>query len=159
MKPEGAQQNCCLIGIGNENEMINIVCLKWGNLYGPEYVNRLHRAIKRNTTLDIKFHCFTEDKTGLDKDITIHPLPYNHLKGWWNKVYLFSNEIAFNKGDKIFYIDLDTLITDTIDDLLQQPANKITVLRDFLNGIARTAGEMGSGLMMWKPGEYAHIWA
>jgi hypothetical protein len=138
--------------------MINIVCLKWGNRYGAEYVNRLHRAVKRNTTIEVKFHCFTEDGSNLDQDIIIHDLPYKGLEGWWNKVYLFSNHIAFKPGEKIFYIDLDTLITDNIDDLIQMPANKIIVLRDFLKGLARTAGEMGSGLMMWRHGQYNHIW-
>jgi hypothetical protein len=27
-----------------------IVCVKWGTLYGPEYVNRLYAMVKRNIT-------------------------------------------------------------------------------------------------------------
>jgi lipopolysaccharide biosynthesis glycosyltransferase len=138
--------------------MINIVTVKWGDKYDAAYVNKLYASIKRNTTLSFRFHCFTEDSSDLNPNVFAHDLPYTNLQSWWNKLYLFSNEILIPKGEKIFYVDLDTLITDNIEDLLQQPANKITVLRDFLNGIARTAGEMGSGLMMWRHGEYEHIW-
>lgn len=139
--------------------MINIVCLKWGDKYKADYVNKLYASIDRNTTVPFKFHCFTDDKSGLNSNIVAHPLPYDHLQSWWNKLYLFSNEISIPLNEKIFYVDLDTLITDNIDDILSIEANKIVVLKDFLHGIARTAGTMGSGLMKWTHGQYAHVWA
>lgn len=139
--------------------MINIVCLKWGDKYKADYVNKLFGSIQRNTNIPFKFHCFTEDTVGLNREIIPHPLPYKNLETWWNKIYLFSNEISIPLNDTIFYVDLDTLITDNIDDILSCESNKIIVLKDFLHGIARTAGTMGSGLMKWTHGQYAHIWA
>lgn len=138
--------------------MINIICLKWGDKYGPEYVNRLYNSIKRNTTQEFKFHCFTENSEGITSGIIVHPLPYDNLEGWWNKLYLFSNELPIPIGEKIFFVDLDTLITDNIDDLLSYENDKIIVLRDFLHGLAKTAGTMGSGLMKWTHGQYVSIW-
>ena len=29
-------------------EVLNVVCLKWGTKYGPEYVNRLYRMVARH---------------------------------------------------------------------------------------------------------------
>ena len=49
--------------------MINIVCVKWGTKYGPEYVNVLRAMIKRNLSLPHRFICFTDNKTGLNADI------------------------------------------------------------------------------------------
>lgn len=138
--------------------MINIVCLKWGAKYGAEYVNRLYSGIIRNTTKKIKFHCFTDDSSGINSNVVIHNLPYTNIKSWWNKLYLFSNNINIPLGEKIFYVDLDTLITSNIDDLLSAPCETIIVLRDFLSGIAQTAGNMGSGLMSWQHGDYEYIW-
>ncbi len=138
--------------------MTNIVCLKWGVKYGPDYVNKLFASIKRNTTVDFKFHCFTEDPVGLHPDIIAHDLPYAHLDGWWNKVYLFSSEIDIPIGETIFYLDLDSLITDNIDKFLRHRSTIITVLRDFYWGLAQTAGQVGSGLMSWEHGKYTFIW-
>lgn len=139
--------------------MINIVCLKWGAKYGPEYVNRLYAGIKRHTTKNFKFWCFTEDPEGIHEDIAIVPLAYaDQFDSWWNKIYLFSNLIPVAPGEQIFYVDLDTLIVNNIDDLLVEVSNKIIVLRDFYHGIAKTAGTVGSGLMTWRHGQYIKIW-
>jgi hypothetical protein len=137
---------------------INIICLKWGEKYNSDYVNRLYHAVKRNTTISFKFHCFTDDPSEINSEIIIHELPYKNIESWWNKLYLFSDEIDIPQGDKIFYIDLDTLIVDNIDDIVSHDDKKIIVLKDFLNGIAATAGEMGSGLMSWRHGDYTYIW-
>lgn len=139
--------------------MINIVCLKWGTKYGPEYVNRLYLGIKRNSTVPFKFWCFTEDATGINKDVTIVGLPFaNKLDSWWNKLNLFSRDTPFAIGDRIFYVDLDTLITGNIDELLSVRSPKLVVLRDFYYGRAKTATLVGSGLMTWRHGKYCHVW-
>lgn len=138
--------------------MINIVCLKWGKKYGAEYVNNLYAGVKRNTTLDFKFHCFTDDSVGINENVIIHALPYTDIEIWWNKLYLFSDEIRIPKGEPIFYIDLDTLITSNIDDLLSVNVDKIVMLQDFLVGLAQSCSTIASGLMAWKHGDYAYVW-
>jgi hypothetical protein len=133
--------------------MINIVCLKWGTKYGPEYVNRLYAAVKRNTTVPFKFWCFTDDATGIGSDVTTVALPYaDRLDSWWNKLNLFSQDIPIIPGNWIFYIDLDTLIVDNIDEILSVRSSKMIVLRDFYHGIVKSANLVGSGLMMWRHG-------
>lgn len=141
--------------------MIKIICLKWGNKYQSHYVNKLFHGIKRNTTLDFDFHCFTENQNGIEAGIKAHPLPYNQISSWWNKLFLFSNEVPFEKGDILFYVDLDTLITRNVNNILKYEPKKITVLRDFYTGLARTVvgnDNIGSGLMSWIHGEYTFIW-
>jgi len=139
--------------------MINIMCLKWGDKYGPEYVNRLYGMISRNTTRSFKFWCFTDDRTGIRSEVVISPLPRaSEFAGWWNKIWLFSPEMPIAAGSQIFYIDLDTLVVDNIDDILVAMNRPMIVLHDFLHGIAKTAGEVGSGLMSWRHGDYSMIW-
>jgi hypothetical protein len=48
--------------------------VKYGTKYGADYVNKLYYGVKNNLTLTHKFYCFTEDPTGLDKNILIKPL-------------------------------------------------------------------------------------
>jgi len=146
--------------------MINIVCLKFGTLYGPEYVNRLFWAVRRNTTIPFKFHCFTESQTGIAPEIEIHPLTHNLPGvGWWHKLYLFSKEIPI-KG-RIFYVDLDTLITGNLDQLLSHDKGFVCLRDLFLarmppnyrNGRFGTAKEaVGSGVLSWEAGQHTQIW-
>ena len=55
--------------------MKNIICVKWGPKYIPEYVNILKNMCKRQSTVDFKFSCITDDETGLDEDINIIKFP------------------------------------------------------------------------------------
>jgi hypothetical protein len=137
---------------------VNIVCLKWGIKYGPEYVNKLYAGIKRNTSLSFNLHCFTDDSSGLNSNIISHPLPYKKLDGWWNKLYLFSKEIPIT--GRILYIDLDTLITGNIDNILIHN-DGFVVLRDFLTGIwpsITTNDSVGSGLISYESHKHSYIW-
>ena len=53
--------------------MIHVLCSKWGDKYGPEYVNRLKKMVKRHLPAQHQFYCQTEDTHGLDRDITVLP--------------------------------------------------------------------------------------
>ena len=143
--------------------MINIVCVKWGTKYGPEYVNRLLAGFKRNSSVPFKFHCFTEDSSKLSKDVILHNLPYKKVIGWWNKLYLFSNEINIPQGETILFVDLDTLITSNVDDILQRTTDEIIVLKNFIYDYITKERKyycplIGSALMLWEHGRFPHIW-
>jgi hypothetical protein len=143
-----------------ESPMLNIVCLKWGEKYGAEYVNRLYAGVRRNTTHDFRFWCFTEHAQGICPEITVLDLPMRYgLHTWWNKIWLFSPANGLPSDQQVLYIDLDTLIVSNIDDIMQvDQVPDIVLLRDFYQGIARTAGDIGSGIMSWRQGQYTDIW-
>ena len=139
---------------------MNIVCVKWGTKYNADYVNNLYAGVKRNTTVDFNFWCFTDDPEGIINGVKIVDLQHaKELESWWNKLILFSNDIPIPRGEKIFYIDLDTLIVDNIDSLLTLESPNIIVLEDFYKSIFKTANKIGSGLMSWRHGDYTFIWS
>ena len=133
--------------------MIHIVCLKWGEKFNPIYVNNLFKAIKKNCNHEFKFHCFTDNSTMINNDVIIHHLPSNNLQGWWNKLYLFSNQIDIPIGEKILFVDLDTIVVDNIDSLLSHTPATIVGLRSFYK-----PKQFASGLMMWRHGDHEHVW-
>jgi hypothetical protein len=69
-----------------------VLCLKHGTKYSSDYVNILHKMVKRNCTLDFEMVCLTDNSQGIDPDITILPLP-KELTGWWCKPYMFSSNL------------------------------------------------------------------
>lgn len=52
-----------------------VICLKWGERYGPEYVNNLYSMVARNTRRPLRFVCITDDASGLNSEIEIKPMP------------------------------------------------------------------------------------
>lgn len=140
--------------------MRNIVCVKEGNWpdgtgRGAEYVNILANSIFRNLPEGPqgRFICFTDDATGLDPAIEVRPLP-KELKGrgWWNKLYLFKHG-HFDEGDQIFFVDLDTVITGPLDDVLNY-TGKFCILRDFYRG----GDSYQSSFMSWQANHLAYVW-
>lgn len=139
--------------------MYKIVCLKWGVKYGSEYVNRLYNGIKRNCQLPFELHCFTDNEIGINSEVVTHELPYSaDIDSWWNKIWLFSDDLPFHKNERILYLDLDTLITGNIDALLSNNGEDFIMLRDFYWGIAKSATPSASGVMAWNAGEFTQIW-
>ena len=55
--------------------MKNVICMKWGTKFSPEYVNVLASRVKKNITGDYRFVCFTDDTTGLSPLVETRPLP------------------------------------------------------------------------------------
>ncbi len=95
-----------------------IVTLKWGNRYGSEYVNRLASAVRRHTKEPVTVMCFTDDASGIDPSVEIHPIPEIDLPPaemvtGWRKLCLFRPDLPI-EGLGLF-VDLDVVITGPLD--------------------------------------------
>lgn len=98
---------------------VNIATLKWGDRYGPTFVNRLYRGIDTHLSRPFRFLCFTDDASGLLPEIEPHPLPaldlpQRYARTTWLKLGLFADGLAGMEGDCLF-LDLDLLIVAGID--------------------------------------------
>ena len=90
--------------------------MKYGTKYGADYVNKLFAGVQKNLKISHLFTCFTDDSEGLDKQIQVKPLR-NQWQGWWSKVHIFDQE-AYSSPRWVFYIDLDMIITSSLDELV-----------------------------------------
>ncbi len=112
---------------------INILTMKWGTMYGPEYVNRLAAGVSRHLTLPHRFICFTDDSTGLDEGVQAMPLPQLTLPGGqedtrWRKLGLFNSDLFGLKGTGLF-LDLDQVIVGSLNIFFQDDA-PFRIIRD-----------------------------
>jgi len=82
--------------------------------YSAEWVDKLARAIKRNTTKSHKLICLTDREYTFNETVTQVPLDCQDL-GWACVMEAFRPGLG--KGRR-FIIGLDTLITNNIDELL-----------------------------------------
>jgi len=137
--------------------MLNVICLKHGTKYGPEYVNKLYNMIQRHLTIPNNFICFTDDPTNIDQNIKIVNLPKLPIEGWWWKPYIFKTG-HFPDGDDILYIDLDMVIVDNINKLIEFEPNKFVGLQDVGRVFRPGYKKLGSAVMRWKANEHSAIW-
>ena len=121
---------------------------------GAEYVNRLYDMVRRNLPEGFsgRFVCFTDNPEGLTEGIIAKPLPVDGLTGWWNKLALFM-EGVFDKGDRVLYFDLDTVIVSKLDDIAAYDG-PFAILRDYY----RPKGYQSS-VMAWEAGTNTEIWS
>jgi hypothetical protein len=89
-----------------------VACVRTGTKYGPEYVERLVRGVKRHSSVECRFVCLTDQQE-------TWPGVENHrveLSGWWAKMAIFNPDWRGN--DRLVYLDLDTVVIGNIDPLL-----------------------------------------
>lgn len=121
--------------------------MKWGTLYGVDYVNRLHSMVKRHTRHPLRFVCFTDDPAGMDSGVEIQPLPDMELpervrwKGW-RKLSVFKPGLGDLQGD-VLYLDIDLVLTQSIDCFFEfEPASSYCVAENWTQaglGIGNTS--------------------
>jgi hypothetical protein len=113
-----------------------IITLKWGNRYGPEYVNKLAASVRRHTQADVSIVCFTDDAKGIDPSVEIHPipeidLPPDEMITGWRKLCLFRPDLPI-EGMALF-LDLDIVITGPLDDFFSYgTADEIPIIHNWI---------------------------
>ena len=138
--------------------MLNVICLKHGTKYGPEYVNKLYNMIQRHLTVPHRFVCFTENPQYLDPKIEIVPLPKDEaLHGWWWKLYVFK-EGHFYQGDTNLFIDLDMVIVGNMDKFINYLPDRFVGLENVNRIFKRYPSTLGSAVMKWPAETYTDIW-
>jgi len=152
--------------------MISVVCFKWNrskegmqlpssiDQYGPEHVNILYHSIQRNTTVPHRFICVTDDPKGLHPDIEVVPLwDYcQYLGGCYNRLYIFSSEVADLFGPRFITIDLDCVIVGNIDHILNRTEDFVINEYDIKGNRHATHQYYNGGLIMMNAGAREEIW-
>lgn len=135
--------------------MLNFACVCVGTGYDPHYVEVLYSMIRRNLAAGTRgrFVVFTDNPAAFTETGGVETrLVPTDLQGWWAKLYLFSPE-AFEKGDRVVYFDLDTVITGPLDEVAVYDG-PFAILRD----VYRPDG-LQSSIMAWEAGNWTQdIW-
>ena len=145
--------------------MVNVVCMKWGRPYGPEYVNRLYRGVARNLSLPFRFICFTDDPTDIEPPVECKPLPpidlpsgYEHSA--FRKISLFAPELDDLTGRTLF-LDLDVVIVDAIDCFFSYEA-RFCIIHNWIEWrktIVRKRPQIGnSSVFRFEIGDQVQAW-
>lgn len=123
----------------------NIICIKWGTLFGPEYVNRLFSGVRRNMSQPIRFLCMTEHADGIHPDVEILPLPVEpfneemnkalavaNRQGAMRKVSLFRQGLVPDLDGPFLGFDLDVVITGDLTPIWDMEPGKVAMRHDWI---------------------------
>ena len=112
----------------------NILCMKWGVKYGPEYVNRLYGMVHRNLQGPFRFICLTDKADGIRSEVECFPLPALALPAGipergWNKLTTFSADLCDKYGlqGSVLFLDVDVVITGALDDFFTYPGSFLII--------------------------------
>lgn len=120
-----------------------IICIKWGTKYGPEYVNKLYGMVSRNITPPFRFICFTDDTNGIrpevecqDLPVIDYPMPVG-TTGQWPKSRLWSEKLG-NVTGNVLFLDLDVVIVGNIDVFFDyKPNHPVVLTRNMTNPLEK----------------------
>lgn len=125
-----------------------VVCIKVGDKYGPEYVNKLGSMLARHTTLKYDFVCLTDDARGLN--VPVHSVE-TALSGWWAKLVLFKPH-SLVAGRRTIFLDLDTVIVSNVDWLFAYD-NSLCMVNDWC-----AKSHNSSVMSIDGAHDFSHVW-
>ena len=136
--------------------MLKICTVYFKGFYTPDYVTKLYRSLKKNSTIPFEFICLS-DTNDIEADVI---LPYNHysnIKKHWHKLKFFSPQFGGQKpNDDIIIMDIDQVITNNVDDLIGFPVkeNELVSYGQWWDNNLRLNG----GFYKFKSGSLKKIW-
>ncbi len=132
----------------------NVICMKWGTLYGAEYVNRLYGMVQRHLRLPHRFICFTDNTEGIRSEVEALPIPeidQPSIPGRWRKQRVFVNPLYDLQGTALF-LDLDVVIVGCLDDFFTYPG-EFVMIKDW----GRTQGIGNSSVFRFQVNQHSDL--
>ena len=106
--------------MNNQADPVNVLCIKWGNKYGSDYVNTLYSMVSRNLSRPFRFICLTDDNEGIRDEVEVKPIPkigfedFDKQVPWtkahgWLKLTCFANPLHDLSGQRCSWILISLL--------------------------------------------------
>jgi hypothetical protein len=142
--------------VRDSDTKITILCVRFGNKYSREYVERLRNMVSRHITIPYEFACLTDDQHPIEGVRTIYQPNANYQRGWWHKIHMFDGNLPL-KG-RILYFDLDVVICANIDKLGFYCQDQFVGIHDFNRKFYASWKSLNSSVMAWNYGTQNHIY-
>jgi len=136
---------------------ITICCVKWGEKFGPEYVNRLYGGVARHLRCHaFDFICFTDDAVGIRPEVRTDK-PLCNYPRQWGKLGLFRPEIPEILTPRLLYFDLGCVIVGDLDPVIDM-ASDFAICRDWPPEMRPGDGAYASGAFLLRVGSRPAVW-
>lgn len=151
---------------------VNVICIKWGKPFGPEYVNRLFAGCRRHTAGDLRFLCVTDDSAGIRREVEVIPLanePFHDAmmaalqkaprKGCpVQKITMRRPDLVPDLDGPLLTLDLDVVITGPLDELMTFAPGKVCMRRVWARTPSRHVGLGHGSVIRTDPRRHAYLY-
>ena len=97
---------------------MNFITLKWGEKYGPIYVNRLYGRLVTHYKKPFTLTCYTDNPIGIRSEVFIKSI--NDLRPYdTDRVFTYEKIILTEKHEEGCWLDLDILIHKDITNVFK----------------------------------------
>ena len=139
---------------------IDCACVIHGDVYEWKYVDTLYSMLTRNLSRPVKMHVYTEHDRDVPAHMTKHVLTEwpgirGSKKSWWYKMQLFNPK---HHAGQLLYLDLDTVIVNSLDWIIQLSPDRLWTIRDFKTIWKPKFQGINSSVMYWNTTQFAKIW-
>ena len=138
---------------------IDCACVIHGSGYDWSYVERLYNMLCRNLSAEVRLHVYTEHDRSVPPHMVKHTLEDWGISGpkqsWWYKMQLFNPE---HFAGNMLYLDLDVVITRTLDWVPAHSTDYLWTIRDFRYLQRQDTVTMNSSMMWFNVDRFAWIW-
>ena len=136
---------------------MNIICMKWGDKFPVDYVNRLYTMVSSSIDVKFRFVCFTENSIGIRSEVEIQALPELKLPAGspergWRKLTVFKKGFGGLSGPTLF-LDLDVVIVGNLNVFFSKPGDFL-IAHDKKKSQKR---EGNSSVFRFEIGKYSQI--
>jgi hypothetical protein len=141
-------------------DTVNCACVIHGDMYSWDYVENLLAMLQQNSSKSVNLHVFTEPARVVPSHMIKHELQdwpgiAGAKKSWWYKMQMF--DPAHNIG-QMLYLDLDTVITGSIDWIWDLSPEYFWTIRDFKYLWRPDWQGLNSSVMYWDTAKFFWIW-
>jgi len=140
---------------------MNILTLKIGEKFSSDYANAQYNALKKHSSVDFNYYCYTDNTCGLHKNIISVEIP--NVKLFEQQFHKFQfHKTGFASipvGEKCLVLDIDYIPIQNIDDILQWPVKKGEfgcIERWWSQRLDQCA--INGGFQMYHMGDTNHLW-
>ena len=145
--------------------MLKICTVYFDGYYTPDYVSKLYRSLKRNSSIPFEFICLSDTKN-IEADVILPYNSYDKIKIHWHKLKFFSPYFAYQKaGDDIIVMDIDQVITGNVDELIGYPVqdNELVTYGIWWNMktnpfTVKDPLSINGGFYKFKSGSLKYVW-
>jgi hypothetical protein len=146
--------------------LISVLTWKWGDAYGPEYVIRLNHMLSRHLRVPFQLFCITDNAEGLlNQDIALVPMftkwagvkkPQGYRSAdndlCQRRLAMFDRQFLEVQSGRFLHLDLDTVITGDITDMIVRPEPLIMAARP------KMKHRVMPGFMLFDRGYLHELW-
>ena len=135
-------------------------CVIHGDAYPWQYVENLYGMLCDNSANGVRLHVYTEADRAVPAPMIHHALtPWPGIAGprraWWYKMQMFNAD--YFQGP-VLYLDLDVVITGSIDWVWELDQRNFWAVHDFRRLWKSEFRGINSSVMFWDTRQHDYIW-